>query len=83
MSGLSIRQKTISSLAMFIKTHESGMIMESSRLKMALSMKETGIMIEQTDMVNLFIKTENITLEILEMIELTVKELSITKTVHL
>ena len=83
MSGLSTRQKTISSLAMFIKTHESDMIMESSRLKMALFMKETGTMIEQMGMVNLFIKTENITLEILQMIELTVKELSITKTAHL
>lgn len=83
MSGLSTRQKTISSLAMFIKTHESGMIMESSHLKMAHSMKETGTMIEQTGMVNLFIKTENITLEILQMIELTVKEHSITKTAHL
>ena len=61
MSGLSTKQKTISLLAMFTKTHESDTIMGSSRLKMAHFMKETGTMIEQTGMANLFIKTENIT----------------------
>lgn len=46
-------------------------------------MKEIGTMIELMGMGNLFIKTENITLEISQMTELTVKEHSTTKTAHL